>query len=149
MNHNRYLKEMKEGGVCVDQSQKLKEIIRCFDMWLSARDNNCFIGSYLQKLNVKAVGIYGYGRLGKHLLNELEDSSVEVRWIMDQRDISGQIDYCCLGSNDEKIPLDIDMIINTAIGSSGEIEKKFLNMGFHRVVSLMEVLEEVRHQNIS
>lgn len=132
----------------MDESQKLNEIVRCFDMWLSARDNHCFIGPYLQKLKIKVVGIYGYGKLGRHLLNELEDSGIEVRWIMDRRDISGQIDYCCLKPDDKEIPLDIDMIINTALGSSGEIEKKFLDIGFHRVISLMEVLEEVRYQNI-
>lgn len=132
----------------MNESQKLKEIIRCFDMWLSARDNNCFIGSYLQKLNVKVVGIYGYGRLGKHLLNELEDSGVEIRWIMDKRNLSGQIDYCCLDPDDEEIPLDLDMIINTALGSIEEVEKKFIDLGFNKVVSIEEILEGTRYQNM-
>lgn len=131
------------------EDQKLKAIVRCFDMWLSARDNNCFIGPYLQKLNVKVVGIYGYGRLGKHLLNELEDSGVEIRWIMDKRDRSGQIDYCCLIPDDKEIPLDLDMIINTALGSIEEVEKKFIDLGFNKVVSIEEILEGTRYQKMS
>lgn len=128
--------------------QKLKAIIRCFDMWFSARENNCFIGSYLQKLNIKVVGIYGYGRLGKHLLAELMDSEIEVKWVMDQRDVSEQVSCHYVDPDAAAIPLDIDMVINTTLGSIEEVEKKFIELGFNKVVSIEEILEETRYQNM-
>lgn len=130
------------------EDQKLKAIVRCFDMWLSARDNNCFIGPYLQKLNVKVVGIYGYGKLGKHLLVELMDSEIEVKWVMDQRDVSEQVPCHYVAPDAAVIPLDIDMVINTTLGSIEEVEKNFIELGFNKVVSIEEILEETRYQNM-
>lgn len=133
----------------MNREDKLKKIIDCFDIWMYTREEGCRIDEYLKKRKVQAVGIYGYGKLGRHLLKELLDTEIEVKWLMDKKDVGETISCPYLDSNSTQIPLDIDIVINTALGNIEEVEKKFIDLGFNRVITLDELLGEIRYHNKS
>lgn len=128
----------------MNQEEKYRKIMHCLDMWMCAREEKRSIGSCLKKRNVNSVGIYGYGILGRHLLTELTNEDINVKWVMDNRDVSGRISCLYLHSDSSQVPMDIDLIIITAIMDVEEIEKKLINMGFERVICIDELIEEIR-----
>lgn len=130
----------------MNQEEKYRIIMRCLDMWMSAREEKCYIDVYLKKKNIKAIGIYGYGILGRHLLTELAKTDIEIKWVMDKRDVSNQFSCLYLEPASCEIPADIDIIINTAVTDEERIEKKFIDIGFDRVIFIGEILEEIRYQ---
>ena len=57
----------------------------CFDYWMTLRQQGKSVCDYLLKYGIKTVAVYGMGRLGKHLLAELEQSEIEVKYIIDRK----------------------------------------------------------------
>lgn len=127
----------------MEELQRKKIIIQYLDKWMCLREDGHSIGAYLKKQNILSAGIYGYSVLGRHLLRELEDAGVEVKWVMDQRDVSNQISCMYLQPDSSGAPKNVDVVIITAVTDVKEIEKKFLNMGFRIVISMEELFEEI------
>ncbi|MCP4154321.1 MAG: hypothetical protein GY757_41740 [bacterium] len=77
--------------------KKLQETCRVLDdrfnilnKWLEKRNAGKWIGDYLKKQNITAVGVYGLGILGERLLEELDKSDIDVVYIVDGRwDLQG------------------------------------------------------------
>lgn len=62
-----------------DRSDKFEQYMHCMDNWLSILENNISVSAELKKMGYRNIGIYGYGILGKHLLDELgQESQIEV-----------------------------------------------------------------------
>lgn len=133
----------------MNEEEKQKKIVHCLDLWLIFKEKNYSLGAHLKKKNIHSVGVYGYGVLGRHLLKELLDAEIEVKWLMDKRNVSGKIACVYLEPECTQIPCDVDVIINTALGSVEEVEKKFIDYGFSRVISIDELLEEIKNSNQS
>lgn len=132
----------------MEQAEKYKKIMHYLDEWMNAKEENRSIGSCLKKRNVNSVGIYGYGILGRHLLRELITADINVKWVMDNRDVSDRISCLYLHPDSAQVPLDIDLVIITAITDVEEIEKKLINMSFERVIFIGELFEEIRYQHL-
>ena len=128
------------------QEDKYRILMQYLDAWMCAKEDDFSIDAYLKRKGVKTIGIYGYGMLGRHLLAELSKADIEVKWVMDKRDVSSQLPCVYYNSAPTQIPIDIDVIINTAITDIEKIEKKFIDLGFDRVIFVGEILSEVSHR---
>ncbi len=56
------------------------------DQWMCLRDEGKKADKYLMENDFWKVAVYGYGDLGKHLVNELGLSSIEVCYVIDIRE---------------------------------------------------------------
>lgn len=125
------------------QDERYKKIAHCFDLWMTEREHNNYIGRYLEIKNVKRLGIYGYGMLGRHLLHELRQSPIEIAWITDKRGDNISCGFPVFTPDKMENLSVADIIIVTAISDFPEIEKMFCEKGEYPVVSLLEIIEEM------
>ena len=126
----------------MENNDKYREMLRTFDMWMTEQENNNTLGSCLKRQEVKKAGVYGYGVLGRHLLYELERADIQIAWIMDKRNL--RIPYPLLHPADKDSVPEVDLIIVTAISDFKEIERALCAKTDSPVVSLQEIVEEMR-----
>ena len=114
----------------------------CMDMWMSLREQNCTITQYLKDHNVQSIGVYGYGRLGRHLVWELNNEGYSVSWIMDRRYDSLDINSCQLISPDDMNYLkETDLIIVTALDDYDDIEADFSRYTRTEIMSIEHLIK--------
>lgn len=87
--------------------------------WLYQRDAKKRIADSLYALGIKRVAIYGMGDLGQHLLFELEETGIEVAYIVDRDNNIKSYGYPVYTPCDT-LP-DVDAMIITAIQSYDKI----------------------------
>ena len=111
------------------------------DLWLTHRDNQLSIDEYFVKRGIHSVAIYGLGMFGKHLYRELQDSRVQVCYIMD-RNLEVQEfateDSKYIYPGDEM--LEVDCIVVTPILKYEEIKNELKNLYPYYTVSLETVI---------
>lgn len=96
----------KEAGI-----ERNNLFIQTLDRWMTLRDNGISIERYLRKLNCKKVAIYGLGKIGNHLYEELRRTQIEIVGI-DRADIYNNYQMPVYKPDD--CFEDIDLIIVTS-----------------------------------
>lgn len=134
----RFEKQILEAdGKC----RKFQKYYRCLNKWMENLEKGKHLYDYLIKKQMITVAIYGYGVLGKHVLTELTDSSVKVKYLIDQN--------CNIGRGSLKIvsPEDdleeVDAIIVTPVIGYEDIESKLRNKTRARILSLEAVIYDI------
>ena len=101
---------------------KQESVLRVYESWMNALQNKKSISGYLMTHNYRHIAIYGLGRLGKHLYEELMNSGINVSYVIDRNysvinKYYKQV-YCY--NPEDKLP-SVDMIIVTVPGEEKEI----------------------------
>lgn len=125
LNHNKELK-------------KQKKMVECLNRWMTLKENDISLSTYLVKLGFRKVAIYGMGILGKHLLTELESHGIIVAYIIDRRTemkYPGKV----IKSSDSKMEK-VDAIIVTPVTEFEEIYDNLKNKIDYPILSLEELL---------
>lgn len=104
-----------------------------FYNWFKVNQSGQSIANYLEKINCKKIGIYGMGKVGEILLNEIENSSLEVSCILEESLLKGSND------NAEKS----DIIIVTPIFDYDNIKKKLKLFTKTRVISIEDLIVDI------
>jgi len=65
-------------------SEKNRMIFNLMEDWIRLYRKNICIVPYLKMQKVSSVAIYGYGRIGRLIAEELEESDIEVKYMIDQ-----------------------------------------------------------------
>ncbi len=123
---------------------KWQTILLCMDRWMSLREQKVTIMSYFKNRGLNSIGVYGYGRLGRHLVWELENEGYHIPWIMDQRYSVINIDNkeCLLLSPDDMSHLgEAELIIVTALEDYYDIEVKLCRAASVEVISLEQIIK--------
>ena len=107
------------------------------NLWLRILNEGKDVSMYFLEKGYKSVAIYGMADLGWRLLEELEDSPISVKYVIDR---NYNTIYCELPvySPSDDLP-EIDAIIVTAITFFDEIKNKLDNKD-RDIISLNEVL---------
>ena len=129
------IKEMADGHL------KVHALYMAFDQWLRIRQEGKTLVEYFEKNNYKTVAIYGMKELGERLYDELENSGIDVRYIIDKNAESIYADVDVITPDDDLEP--VDVIVVTAIYYFDEIEEMLSEKVDYPVVSLEDILYEV------
>lgn len=116
---------------------------RLMDKWLSLKEENRSLADILEKKHIYKVAIYGVGMLGKHLINDLLDSNIEIVCAMDKKVIDKKYDFPVIQIV-EKIPDGIpesDVVIITPVYEFSNIKKLFEKKKMENVISLEALFE--------
>ena len=89
----------------------------------------------------RSVAIYGMKELGERLYDELENSGIEVCYIIDKNADSIYADVDVITPDDDLKP--VDVIVVTAIYYFDEIEEMLSEKVDYPVISLEDILYEV------
>ena len=131
-------KKIKE---LVDGHAKVHELYMAFDQWLRIRQEGKTLVDFFEKNDYKTVAIYGMKELGERLYDELENSGITVKYIIDKNADTIYADVDVLTPDDELEP--VDVVVVTAIYYFDEIEEMLSERVDYPVVSLEDILYEV------
>lgn len=121
------------------QRDKFKEYYLLFDQWMYLLENGNGLLSYFKKHNYWNGAIYGFGSLGRHVINQLT-GKVDIRYIIDQKiDVSNF--YLPFYKMTDDLP-ETDVIIVTVINEYEKIKSCLRKKFKGKIISLVEVVKE-------
>ena len=124
--------------------QKYKQFYGLFARWISLYQTKKYINSWLHENNVKNISVYGYGVIGKLVVNEIITNckNINIVDILDLRNVQCDIDGINI-VKPEAGKINIDLMIVTALYDYKDIEKELKNMGYLNVISIQTILEQL------
>lgn len=166
-NHNAFLKAVKKAKknaeICLEVTEnkytaeidKIKSLYRdkskferyfnTLDKWLTVKEQGKSLEQYFRKNNVKNIGIYGYGVLGRHLVEELYGSDITIECIIDKRVLDTPYNIKIIKPEEQIQKL--DMIVVTAYYFWNEIIELIFGKGDYQIISLETIVDEMIDYN--
>ncbi len=122
-----------------EKYDKMRKYYRLLNKWVTNMENNRRIATVLEDLAIQNVAVYGMGDLGKHLINELKDSSICVKLCFDKTAefLQGETK-----SSKEAELTGIDAIIVTPFMEYKEIRLLLKNIFDGMIISIEELVSE-------
>lgn len=84
-----WIVKKKEDKIVFDAKEvQLNRMTRFFeitDIWLQIFEEKQSIKKYFEENNIETVAVYGIGKLGKHLVKQLQQNDIVVKYIVDNR----------------------------------------------------------------
>lgn len=101
------------------------------------------IFEWFNQNNYNNVAIYGLGELGELLVNEILNSTVNLKYIID-RDKNGRIykNVPIISLNDTLE--EVDLIIVTTVRNFEEIQEQLETLGDFKLIKLADLIKEIR-----
>lgn len=132
---NRKLKKEKEQAK--DELKKTGINNTILLDWLSVKQANINLEKYLSDNKITQVAVYGYGILGKAFLNELKNSSISVKCVIDKNFKNIKCTPEAIGL--ESIP-DVDAIVVCAVNYYDEISDELHRYTKNTIISLEDII---------
>lgn len=111
-----------------------------FDSWLYLKENNIGLEKYFVRNNIHNIAIYGAGKVAKHLIAELQNSSINIKYLIDNK-VKELLDFPVY-SLKEDLP-DADCIVITASFDYESIKKKLSSKTDISVILIDDILYEL------
>lgn len=120
---------------------KFKLYYKILNQWMIFLHQGKKIDGYFIQRNYKKIAIYGMGELGNRLYEELENSNVEIAYVIDQEasSVFAEVE----AREPDEVLEEVDAIIVTAVFDFDAIAEELSNKLSCPVISLEEVIEEL------
>lgn len=131
-------KDKKEISEKRDFSEKMLTYYRILNRWLMLKQQGKSLTEYFYKNEFHSIAIYGYRELGQRLYDELKETDIEVKYIIDKNidTVSADVD---IYTPDAELPY-VDVIVITATYYYDEIEDELYDAVEYPIISLEDVL---------
>ncbi|MCM1261852.1 MAG: glycosyltransferase family 4 protein [Butyrivibrio sp.] len=151
-NHDKFLSEleqkyelMKNTEICESHSINNRQIkaetaLWLAIKWLELKQEGKNLAEYFIRNHMQSVAIYGMAALGRRLYDELENSGVEIKYLLD-RNPNGMEKILQFTSLDKE-RLEVDVIVVTVAAAEREIVKEIQDMGYEKVIGLSDILDD-------
>lgn len=140
------------GRFCEKIMKKLQDSIRrnkqnfmCANSWLSISDSRGTIAEWLKDSHFSEIAIYGMGYLGKHLLSELENTDINIKYVIDRNPDKVDEPYICYAASEE-LP-EVQVIIITLVYDFESIKESLNVMENTEIISLEMILNSICKRN--
>lgn len=109
--------------------------------WVKVKQDGKNLVSYFEKNGYKRIAIYGMSHVGKILLGEINGTSIQVAYGIDQNadEINAEIDILSMGDDLEPV----DAVVVSSITFFDEIKEKLGKKIKCPIISLKDILAEV------
>lgn len=120
-----------------DFGKKIVSYYFLINRWLKLKQQGWSIETYFNKNGIQSIAIYGFKELGERLYDELKETEIEVKYIIDKNmnTIHADIDVY---APDEDLPR-VDAIIVTATYFYDEIEDELCDVVECPIISLEDI----------
>ena len=121
--------------------QKYEQYYRLLIKWMNLKQTRKKICEYLKAKGFYRITIYGFSDIGQLLYKELEYSEIEVKNILDKRNLQEQ--------NNKKIvfpdegDIDVDVVLVTPLFDYDNICAELQLLGYKKILSLQSVVEDM------
>ena len=142
-NKAEYKKKYENRGYKIQDMNivKTRQINRCYDVWLNCIEQGKSVAEYFHKNNIRTVAVYGMGKLGQHLVTQLEKTDIQILYIIDRRGQKLSNEYEVKSIDDELSP--VDAVILTVMGGVQDIFIELSSRIDSKLISLFEILYEI------
>lgn len=152
-NHDKFLSDLKEQYELIkntkiyeDQSIDDRQIKseKAFGLaikWLEIKQKGHNLEEYFIRNHIQSVAIYGMAALGRRLYDELENSAITIKYLLD-RNPNGMEKILQFTSVDKE-KLEVDTIVVTVAGAEKEVVNEIQAMGYEKVIGLSDILNEL------
>lgn len=117
--------------------QKFKSFYHVLTKWLYS---DIDIADYLRKSGINSCVIYGYAEIGKILFKKLSSSKMNVLYVLDKNATASDDIKIFYPQKNLEIP---DAVLVTAISSFNEIKTDLEQLGYRKILSLQDVINEL------
>lgn len=121
-----------------DINERYKGYWRILNQWLILKEKGVRLDKYLIERGIRTAAIYGLGMLGKHLIEELNHSSIVLKYGIDRRTDGINLNIPVYSLKDD-LP-EVDIIIVTATYDYENIRKTLQEKVNYPMVSLTELV---------
>ena len=136
-NHN----EKEKCSVLEERAAKNAAVIKTFDLWMQWKQKNKSVSTFCERNCFQEVAIYGMHYLGERLLDELEGTSVSVKYAIDKNADNIYADVDILSPEDDFD--NVDVVIVTPITFFDEIEETLSEKLDCPIISMEDILYEI------
>ncbi len=124
-----------------DHTQKMTEFYRLLIEWLRIKQEGKSLASFFIRNGYKTIAIYGMKELGERLYDELKDSEIEIKYIIDK---NANAIYADVDVVEPEDTLEVvDVIVVTAIHYFDEIDEVLGVKVDYPVISLEDIIYEM------
>lgn len=129
---------LEKTGVSTESYKKSALAFPIAVKWLEIKQKKHSLAEYFEDKGIHNIAIYGMGPLGCRLYDELEYSSIEIRYLMDRnpKGIDNILDYKTIGEEMD----DVDVIVVTVISAQDQIISEIRKHGYSNVIGLSEII---------
>ena len=117
---------------------QLKSMNRLYSLWERGKGSEKQLKEFFCKYNIESVAIYGMGKAGKMLYDEIKKTSVEVRYAIDQKADRKYKDLQVISPQSD-LP-EVDLVIITVIYEYNAIARELRKKMNCLLLSLEQIL---------
>ena len=110
---------------------------------MTVREHGQSICDYLKARKLYRIAIYGYGHLGRHLLAELQNSGMEVSYIIDRNARYINTDIMLKTPDDDMEKVDAFIIAVLKGENTIVVEQKILDKVETKILWLTDMISEM------
>ena len=107
------------------------------NQWVALKNEGKSLVEYFHKNGYKSIAIYGIGELGNRLVEELKNSDIKIKYVLDKKQEYANTDLPVLAIEEAEA---VDVIVVTPIFAYDEIEEALMDQLDYPVVSLEDVV---------
>jgi hypothetical protein len=122
-------------------NRKNDQILKLYNQWMQLKQEGKTVAKYLKELGYNSIAIYGLHYLGQNLLEELNNSDIEVRYAIDRNAENIDTDISVYTMDDELLP--VDAVIVTAFYFFDDIEEALSDKVSCEIISFEDILYEM------
>jgi hypothetical protein len=121
---------------------KDKRYLQLFDKWMILMERGDAIEQFFKEKNIKEIAIYGYGNIGKHLVTQLSDSDINIKFVIDRRKDSIIVNSIPCYQPSDNLP-SVDAIVITPICEYTEIKNALNEVTSAKIISIEDIVYEL------
>ena len=134
----------KEKKIKQKEEQELKyaELTRLLAQWVNLKQNKKELKKYFLENDFRKIAVYGVSYVGKCLIRELQDTEIEIVYVIDQRgDAVDLEEEIRLFHPDDELEA-VDAVIVTSVYYFEQIEKKLEKKIDCPIISVSDIVFE-------
>lgn len=121
-------------------SDKFSGMFQCMRQWVRLKQEGKSIYDYFEKNNYREIAVYGKGYIGEILAKELLESTVTIKYFIDQKADKDSDGFMVSPDNELE---EVDVVVVTPVTSYGEIKRRLIKKVKCPVISIEDILYEV------
>ena len=141
-----YLNEKITDTVIQNESPREKKFRRYYELcnqWLKLKNDGYKLKTFFEDKNYKKIAIYGMGELANRLLEELDDSDIDVKYGIDKNVCSAFAEIDIIGLDERERFDDVDCIVVTPVHVYEKIKKELEIKSNAEICSVDDVLSSM------
>lgn len=128
--------------------EKYKKYFTMLMEWMDILENNHTLEAYFVGKGIGNIAVYGAGGIGRHLLRQLEESAITVKYGIDKSEFLKESEALPLLKPWDDLP-EVDAIVVTPVWDYQNIREQLLRKVKCPVISLDDVIKGMKDEQSS